>query len=145
MHNHHLFLHTLIIYLYKLVLFFNIFLWCRILEVYWEERLPQDWEWFLQQRLYLLNRRSQFQMTLSSRYFFTYYDHHGSRHRYSYLIPFSCIWYDYWLHCIYVKGFGNLGTWAPKSIYEKGGKVVVVSDIVVLLETSIYFISFFKK
>ncbi|KAL5080951.1 hypothetical protein RYX36_009372 [Vicia faba] len=28
-----------------------------------------------------------------------------------------------------IQGFGNVGTWAAKSIFERGGKVVAVSDI----------------
>lgn len=28
-----------------------------------------------------------------------------------------------------IQGFGNVGTWAARSIFERGGKVVAVSDI----------------
>ncbi|XP_014507486.1 glutamate dehydrogenase A isoform X1 [Vigna radiata var. radiata] len=28
-----------------------------------------------------------------------------------------------------IQGFGNVGTWAAKSIYERGGKVIAISDI----------------
>lgn len=31
--------------------------------------------------------------------------------------------------CFTVQGFGNVGSWAARSIFERGGKVVAVSDI----------------
>lgn len=32
-------------------------------------------------------------------------------------------------HTFVIQGFGNVGTWAAKAIFERGGKVVAVSDI----------------
>ncbi|WVZ22644.1 hypothetical protein V8G54_001188 [Vigna mungo] len=32
-------------------------------------------------------------------------------------------------HTFVIQGFGNVGTWAAKSIYERGGKVIAISDI----------------
>ncbi|KAF1874522.1 hypothetical protein Lal_00029949 [Lupinus albus] len=32
-------------------------------------------------------------------------------------------------HTFVIQGFGNVGTWAAKSIYERGGKVIALSDI----------------
>nr|CAI53674.1 glutamate dehydrogenase 2 [Glycine max] len=32
-------------------------------------------------------------------------------------------------HTFVIQGFGNVGTWAAKSIFERGGKVIAVSDI----------------
>lgn len=32
-------------------------------------------------------------------------------------------------YCVFLQGFGNVGSWAAQLISEKGGKVVAVSDI----------------
>ncbi|MED6153955.1 NAD-dependent glutamate dehydrogenase, partial [Stylosanthes scabra] len=32
-------------------------------------------------------------------------------------------------HTFVIQGFGNVGTWAAKSVHERGGKVIAVSDV----------------
>jgi len=39
------------------------------------------------------------------------------------------IWFLIFIFYDIVQGFGNVGTWAAKAIFERGGKVVAVSDI----------------
>lgn len=43
----------------------------------------------------------------------------------------------FWYHiCVFVQGFGNVGSWAAQLIDEKGGKIVAVSDITGAIKNS---------
>lgn len=39
-------------------------------------------------------------------------------------------------NCVFVQGFGNVGSWAAQLIDEKGGKIVAVSDITGAIKNS---------
>jgi glutamate dehydrogenase (NAD(P)+) len=39
-------------------------------------------------------------------------------------------------YCVFVQGFGNVGSWAAQLIDEKGGKIVAVSDITGAIKNS---------
>ena len=45
------------------------------------------------------------------------------------------IWHKL-IFCVFLQGFGNVGSWAAQLISNKGGKVVAVSDITGAIKNS---------